>query len=206
MDEPVNSPEPTSSTDKNKWIFGLIAVALVAVVAGIALSGGEDEPVVTETQLTPVPDVPAKDEAPAKDKGADREAAPNISGPSVSDPAKKVSLKDFRGEPVVVQVWASWCPICNEEAPDIAAFQKENPDVGFLGVNVEDSEVDALAYKERHGLEHEFDISDPDRKVEGELGFTGQPNSMLVDSKGRIVQIFPGAVTKEQLEAALKQT
>ncbi|MBJ7458799.1 MAG: redoxin family protein, partial [Thermoleophilaceae bacterium] len=139
------------------------------------------------------------------DPGADRDPAPAISGPDVADPGKTVALEDFRGKPVVVQVWASWCPICNEEAPDIAAFQKANPDVVFIGVNVEDTQSEALAYKKRHGLTHEYDISDPDRETEGELGFTGQPNSMVIDKDGRVVEVFPGAVSKEQLEDALGQ-
>lgn len=194
--ETANRPRSRSST----LLFSVIAAALIAVVAGALIARGDStdaEPMLKEVETS-------KPQATADD-GSDRKPAPNISGPDVADPGKTVSLEDFRGKPVVVQVWASWCPICNEEAPDIAAFQKENPDVAFIGVNVEDTQAEALAYKERHGLTHEQDISDPDREVEGQLGFTGQPNSMLIDEQGRIVQVFPGAVAKEQLEEALKK-
>lgn len=190
----------------SKLVYGLVGIAIVVLVAGIALAGGEDSNNDSGLSLQPTEQVTKSENAEAEsDKGADRKPAPNISGSDVTDPNKTVSLDDFKGKPVVVQVWASWCPICNEEAPDIAAFQKENPDVAFIGVNVEDTQSDAIAYKERHGLTHEQDISDPDRKVEGQLGFTGQPNSMVIDEQGRIVQLFPGAVSKEQLEEALNK-
>lgn len=194
--EPADKPSSRSSA----LIYSVIAVALIAVIAGVLISRGDStgsEPLLKEVETS-------KPQATADD-GSDRELAPNISGPDVTDPSKTVSLEDFRGKPVVVQVWASWCPICNEEAPDIAAFQKDNPDVAFVGVNVEDTQSEALAYKQRHGLAHESDIADPDREVEGQLGLTGQPNSVLIDEQGRIVQIFPGAVAKEQLEEALKK-
>lgn len=189
----------------SKLVYGLIAVALVAVIAGVALSGGDDTATTADTQTTAQPTDTTGGENADEDKGADREPAPSISGPDVADPSKTVALEDFRGKPVVVQVWASWCPICNDEAPEIAAFQKANPDVEFIGVNVEDTQADAAAYKGRHGLTHEFDISDPNREVEGQLGFTGQPNSMVIDDQGRVVEIFPGSVTQAQLEEALGQ-
>ncbi len=189
-----------------KLVYGLVGIAIVVLVVGIALAGGEDSKTDSGLSLQPTEQTPTNENAEEKsDKGADRKPAPNISGSDVTDPNKTISLDDFKGKPVVVQVWASWCPVCNEEAPDIAAFQKENPDVAFIGVNVEDSQSDAIAYKQRHGLTHEQDISDPDRKVEGQLGFTGQPNSMVIDEEGRIVQLFPGAVSKEQLEEALNK-
>ncbi|MGB0889240.1 MAG: TlpA family protein disulfide reductase [Solirubrobacterales bacterium] len=190
----------------SKLVYGLVGIAIVVLVAGIVLAGGEDSNNDSGLSLQPTEQVTKSENAEGEsDKGADRKPAPNISGSDVTDPNKTVSLDDFKGKPVVVQVWASWCPICNEEAPDIAAFQKENPDVAFIGVNVEDTQSDAIAYKERHGLTHEQDISDPDRKVEGQLGFTGQPNSMVIDEQGRIVQLFPGAVSKAQLEEALNK-
>lgn len=198
--EPNNESANSKKSTSSALLYSVVAVALIAVVAGVLVSSGdstESEPMLKEVETS-------KPQATA-DAGSDREPAPNISGPDVTDPSKTVSLDDFEGKPVVVQVWASWCPVCNEEAPDIAAFQKENPDVAFIGVNVEDTQSEALAYKKRHGLTHEQDISDPDREVEGQLGFTGQPNSMLIDEQGRIVQVFPGAVAKEQLEEALNK-
>ncbi|MFY9265739.1 MAG: TlpA disulfide reductase family protein [Solirubrobacterales bacterium] len=176
-----------ASGRKKAMTTALVAGAVLLIVVGALVAGG-NEPATSASVIAP----------------AQREPAALISGPAVGDPDKTLALADYAGEPVVVHVWASWCDVCREEAPDFAAFEKANPDVAVLGINVEDSAGEALAYKTRYGIRHATDVSDPNRDVERELGLIGQPNTLVIDSEGRIAANLPGATTKEQLESALE--
>jgi thiol-disulfide isomerase/thioredoxin len=62
------------------------------------------------------------------------EDAPEVSG---EDPitGEDVALDDFRGKPVVINIWASWCPGCNEEAADLREFAADHPEAVLLGVD-----------------------------------------------------------------------
>ncbi len=134
---------------------------------------------------------------------SERDRAPNIEGPSID--GERIKLSDFRGKPTVVHVWASWCEICQEEARDISELMKDHPEVNFVGLDVQDSRSDAEAYIDEFDWRSDAPhFDDFNRELAAELGFTGQPNSMVVDKNGLIVQSFPGATTKEQLESVIE--
>lgn len=117
---------------------------------------------------------------------------------------KPVSFSQFRGKPLFINLWASWCPGCNEEAADIARFVKDHPEVGFVGVDVQDTIGDAKAFYAKYGWKHPS-LFDQDSALGARLGLQGLPTTIVVDATGRVVANAPGVVTYESLTAAAKQ-
>jgi cytochrome c biogenesis protein CcmG, thiol:disulfide interchange protein DsbE len=146
------------------------AVALV-VVAGVLVARGDDEPaVVASDEATPAPELAGLDP---------------ITG-------KRVRLSDYEGRPVVINVWASWCPPCHDEAPDLARFAREHPEAQLLGVDIKDAEGPARAFYRRYGWRHPS-IFDPSGEKAASLGLQGQPITYFLNEKHEIVETIAGA-------------
>lgn len=113
---------------------------------------------------------------------------------------RSVSLSDFRGRWVIVNFWASWCPPCVRELPELATFQKANPDVQVIGINFEEtSAAEAKAFLEPFG------INFPNLKI-GKIPLVpfepleGLPTTAIVSPAGQIVERHMGPVTAQQLD------
>ena len=98
-----------------------------------------------------------------------------------------ISLSDFRGSPVVLNFWGSWCDPCKQEAPILAATEKAWRDQGvvFLGVDTNDFRDDAIAFEDRFGIEYPsaFDV---DGVLKGQYGVVGFPETFFIDADGLI--------------------
>jgi cytochrome c biogenesis protein CcmG/thiol:disulfide interchange protein DsbE len=105
------------------------------------------------------------------------------------------SIADYRGRWVLVNLWASWCTPCREEAPVLERFSRRYRDEGVtvLGINVQDNSEDALAFL------RSFPTTYPQLRSVGEerssaFGATGVPENYLVDPRGRVAVVFPSPV------------
>jgi cytochrome c biogenesis protein CcmG, thiol:disulfide interchange protein DsbE len=112
------------------------------------------------------------------------------------------SIADFRGEWVLLNVWASWCTPCEAEAPDLVDFQREHGDGRFtiLGINTQDGTEDALEFVREFGLNYPS-IRDGSGDYADELGTRGVPESFLIDPEGKVAYVRPGQVDRELLDA-----
>jgi thiol-disulfide isomerase/thioredoxin len=128
--------------------------------------------------------------------------APRISG---TDPVtgKHVSLAQFRGHPVVINVWASWCVGCNAEAADLKRFAEAHPEARMLGIDVEDSKAGARAFYRRHDQDWPS-VFDPRALLASRLGSRGVPTTFFLDRKHRIVEAVAGAGTFAEFQAAYR--
>ena len=79
---------------------------------------------------------------------------------------------------------------------------EEHPDVAYIGINVADTPDDATTFVERHGWAWPS-LQDPDRARARRLGATYQPHFILIDAKGRIVDMWEGGGDAEVWEAML---
>lgn len=119
-------------------------------------------------------------------------AAPDF---TVQDGVQKVSLRDFNGQVVVLNFWATWCPPCVEEMPSLVAMQSQlkGRGVAVLAVSVD---IDKGAY-EKFVREHAGDLQtvrDPDQKSNVLYGTYKFPETYVIDRKGVIRRKFIGAV------------
>ena len=112
----------------------------------------------------------------------------------------RLSNEDLRGTPVVLNLWASWCVPCREEAPDLKAIS-ESPDsrgVLFLGLNSLDGKTAARAFAREHQLTYP-NIREYDNQVTRAFGANAFPETFFLDAQGRIVGHVIGAISKQQL-------
>lgn len=113
----------------------------------------------------------------------------------------KVSLKDQAGKVVLINFWATWCPPCTAEMPDIQATYEAYQDQGFvvLGVNVEESREAVEPFVRSLGVTYPVLLDESGRVMEMYRGL-GLPMSLLVDPEGVIQVRHIGYLTAAQLE------
>ena len=132
-----------------------------------------------------------------------------------------LSSEDLRGEPVVLNFWASWCAPCREEAPLLEKMYQRYKDQGvrFIGVNIRDQESNAQRFVE------EFDVTfpivrDEDQELAQGLDVYGLPQTFFVDRDWQLTSttdtdgqeatgqggtIVLGAVTERELTEQIEQ-
>jgi cytochrome c biogenesis protein CcmG, thiol:disulfide interchange protein DsbE len=124
--------------------------------------------------------------------------APAFTAPQLGG-SGSISLSQFRGKPVLLNFWASWCGPCKDEAPLLRqAYTTYGSRVHFLGIDERDALTSALAF------ERDNHIPYPSARDEGfhiydDYGLTGQPESFFIDQNGVIVQHVPGPLTRREL-------
>lgn len=126
----------------------------------------------------------------------------------------EVKLSDLRGKPVVVNLWASWCPPCRAEMPAIEKVFRDYMDLGLvvLGVNTtnQDSEANAAAFVREFGLTFPIPL-DRDGSVSVRYALRGLPTTFFIDRMGIIRSVVVGGpmsetVIRSKVEDLLKET
>ena len=114
------------------------------------------------------------------------------------------SVSDYRGEWVLVNVWASWCDPCREESPALQRFYEEHRDQNFtvLGIDSRDVSSEGLAFVEEFGLTYP-QLHDSEGDIPDDYGMTGFPESFLIDPEGNVALARSGPVTGAYLEEAI---
>lgn len=87
-------------------------------------------------------------------------------------------------EPVLVNVWATWCPTCKAEHEFLNTLAEQG--IKIVGINYKDDDFKARQWLQLYGNPYLFNISDPDGMLGLELGVYGAPETFLVDSQGII--------------------
>jgi thiol-disulfide isomerase/thioredoxin len=122
---------------------------------------------------------------------------------------KKVSLSDYKGRPVLVNFWATWCGPCKVEMPWFEQFQKQYAAQGFQILGLTD---DADAGKDTiTKVAHRIGVSYPILLTDGKVqtaygGLDVLPMSFYVDRNGVVVEETAGLGSKDEIEAHIKKT
>ena len=104
----------------------------------------------------------------------------------------EASLADFKGQWVLLNVWASWCVPCRAESPALEKFEKENRGrIQVLGVDTKDLSEDAMDFLDQYDINY-AQIRDASGNYADDLKTTGVPESYLVDPDGNLVAHLPG--------------
>jgi cytochrome c biogenesis protein CcmG, thiol:disulfide interchange protein DsbE len=114
---------------------------------------------------------------------------------SVQDSDRTVSLNQFKGQIVILNFWATWCPPCVEELPSLMSLQDRMRGRGVVVVGVS-IDVDGDAYHrflKMHGINF-LTVRDPEQKVAGMYGTTGWPETYIIDRQGVMRRKFVGPV------------
>lgn len=113
----------------------------------------------------------------------------------------EVSLKDFPGEVILVNNWATWCPPCREEMPEFKAYYDKYKNQGFQVVAIEagEPEVEVRNFVEGAGLDFVI-LLDPENKSLITFQHSSLPNSFVIDRKGNLRLAWLGAINGATLE------
>jgi thiol-disulfide isomerase/thioredoxin len=170
----------------------LLVVVLAAVVSGVAglvAVGLANRDQATDTSTSPLAAVQMKTGTPAEP----------IVGDSL-DGSGRLDLATYRGKPVVVNFWASWCGPCRAEAPQLVAFAQAHPEVQMLSVNSSDLSRDAAAKFAAKAKWTWPSVFDPSGGIQHAWGVGGLPATFLVDADGKLRARKLGGTTATELD------
>ena len=125
--------------------------------------------------------------------------APAFALPRLDSPGT-ISLKGLSGHAAVLNFWASWCPPCADEAPDLNALSVRYGSLGvrFVGVDFNDAVDEARAFARRHDVPYAL-VHDT-RGVRQAFGVSAPPETYVIDGSGRAVVRIEGPVDTPLLE------
>ncbi|MEQ8859352.1 MAG: DsbE family thiol:disulfide interchange protein [Pseudomonadales bacterium] len=120
---------------------------------------------------------------------------PDFEAPLLSEPQRTVRRDDLLGEPVLVNVWATWCPTCAAEHDELLRIRDETG-LRIIGVNYKDEPDKARRWLLTYGDPYDLVIQDPTGALGVELGVYGAPETFLLDSRGTIVYKRVGDINR----------
>lgn len=117
-----------------------------------------------------------------------------------------VKLSDYKGKPVMLNFFATWCPPCRAEMPALQAVYKEYEAQGFviLAVNLNESNLAIDAFRDKLGLTFPIVVDKTD-SVSRTYGIVPLPTSYFVGKDGKVVGKWTGEISKEKLVTYVKQ-
>lgn len=111
---------------------------------------------------------------------------------------KTYKLSDFKGQPVVLNFFATWCAPCIDEAPELEAFGKEYKDARLLILAKGESKKRMEKYIGESGSQLTY-LLDTKEEISKDYTVIGQPETIIIDGDGVIVERFSGPTTKDDL-------
>ena len=118
-------------------------------------------------------------------------------------PVPGIATADFKGAVSLVNVWASWCVPCHDEAPLLLALSLDKR-IRVVGINYKDQPENARRFIGRYGNPFTAVGADANGRASIDWGVYGVPETFVVDREGRIAYKLVGPITAENLEATLK--
>ena len=99
-----------------------------------------------------------------------------------------VELDDFKGKPVIINFWATWCPPCLAELPSMKrAWEKIKSDgIAMIAINVGESEEDILRFTKQHPINYTIVLDESGEEMTN-WPVRGLPTTFVLDPKGRII-------------------
>jgi peroxiredoxin len=186
----------------------VVLLALLSVAVGACATPQDDTgqaaaaaTTTAAAKATAAPKKAAKLPPPGIVSAARRRPAPALQVTAFD--GRTVTLDGFRGKPVVVSFFESWCPICQVEQPDLSKVAAEFAGrVGFVGVSYHDTVAAGRAYQRRFNVGYPL-ANDPSGRTWARWGVPYQPVVVLVDTRGRVAERFDGGTTGGTLRVHL---
>ncbi len=180
-----HNEDPPEDLQKKSWqrtIFSILSIVLLISLVGF-LSWG-----LNKTQRGPI----------------DQGMAPDFSLTSFD--GQTLTLSELRGQVIVLNFWASWCPPCREEAPYLEQTWREYQDKGvvFIGVDYVDTEPEALAYLTEFNITY-FNGPDIKTRISQAYNIQGVPETYFIAKNGEVRDVHIGPLYPPSLEQIINE-
>lgn len=165
-------------------VFSIVGLVLAIAVAGLMLTRGD------------------AGSGFSKSTTEAKEPAPNFSIKLIDD--KDFHFSDYKGKPVLINFFASWCLPCREEMPVLEKIVLEYQPKGviFLGIAVDDTEQKMKDFIKKYGVTFPVGL-DKTSEIQKSFGLYGIPTTYFIDKNGVINYFHSGVVTEELLQHEL---
>ena len=207
--EPALEPEVPERRPSKVAVFIAMAAVAIAILI-VMLAPGADNPAApagsSKGNLTGSPNSAAEDAA-ADAKVAGKAAPLNFTLKDMN--GVDVKLAAFKGKPIVMNFWATWCGPCRAEIPSLVELQKqygdEGQDVVILGISVDDPIEKLKPYASQMKMNYPVLVGNGRDDVQDAFGpLWGIPVTVFIDREGRIAKKHSGIASKEQFEQEIK--
>ncbi|HXR21638.1 MAG TPA: TlpA disulfide reductase family protein [Acidimicrobiales bacterium] len=183
---PVGVRPPLSR--RRKWCLAGTTIAVSAIVAGALIAYLSHSGTGVVYALIDRTDRPA----------------PTFSLPEVLVPSRQLTLADFRGRPLVLNFWASWCYPCQTEMPLLeSAYRSERGAVQFVGVDTDDTRKAAAAFLARTHVSYVSLFMPRPGPVSNAYQLVGLPITVFISARGRVLGRHVGQLNPATLRAAM---
>jgi len=186
------SKQRSSTTWKHSWIFwALVVLSVLVVGVGIWQLNENHKAVVAQSQ----PETPS-----------DVVQAPDFQ--LATSDGSTMHLSDLRGKVVLLNFWATWCPPCKAEMPDLDAIHREyGPEHDFtvVGVNVGGEEAEVNAFAKQHGITFPLLLDTNGSVTNNSYNIRSLPTSLIIDRAGNIRDAWIGQLTRKAMLDRLEQ-
>jgi len=184
------TPEPNPNRSRRSWLLGLPLLVFCGLAVLFWFRLGDADPsripsalIGHPAPLTPLP--------PVAELARDGASVPGL------DPAT------FKQQVTVVNVWASWCVPCHDEAPLLMRLARDKR-IQLVGINYKDAPDNARRFLGRYGNPFMAVGSDGSGRTAIDWGVYGVPETFVIDRKGTIAFKLIGPITPDNLETVLK--
>jgi cytochrome c biogenesis protein CcmG/thiol:disulfide interchange protein DsbE len=121
---------------------------------------------------------------------------PDFTLSQLNAPSHTIHLADFKGKPIILNFWASWCDTCNQEAPFVVQQlpQLRAKGVVFIGIDGQDSTSAALQFVQKYAINYLNVVDTANGATAISYGVTGFPETVFINSKGIVVGKWAGVL------------
>jgi cytochrome c biogenesis protein CcmG/thiol:disulfide interchange protein DsbE len=184
------SATPDQLPRRRSWLMALPLVAFLALAALFWFRLGDGDPSRIPSALIGHP--------------APQTVLPPLEGLAVNGtPVPGLDPAMFKGKVSIVNVWASWCIPCHDEAPLLTELGKD-PRLQVIGINYKDGADNARRFLGRYGNPYRIVGVDGNGRAAIEWGVYGVPETFVVGRDGTIVYKLVGPVTPDNINSVLK--
>lgn len=190
---------------RNLWLTGGLGIALLAAGCGTqntptTAGPSENTPSPTSSNQVASSSQPA---APAVGRQAPSFNLPLLDGKGSASLSQILSS----GKPVLLNAWASWCPPCQMETPDLVKMsEKYKGQIQFIGVDMTTQEQhiqNATAFVKKYHIPYPV-LMDPQGSFMNAYALQGFPTTFILDSKGKILNVEFGMMTQTQMQQVIE--
>lgn len=119
--------------------------------------------------------------------------------------AAPTTLDQYRGKPLVINLWATWCPPCQREMPALERAERDYPGVTFLMVNQGENAPLVESFLQHKNLQFRHVLLDHQSAVLDAVRSRGLPTTLFFDSDGRLLEAHMGEISSARLRDELRQ-